>query len=108
MVDRQQHHGFDELHASDTVLDGREIGPFGLRLPTLPASPDRACEIAVDVGERFDVAFGVTARRAGIGPRGSTHIAVARAHDFHRAVGPFDVQRIGLCLMPFHAAFFSV
>ena len=62
----------------------------------------------VDVGEGFEVAFGVCGRGAAGGFGGVTEIAVGGAVDLHRVVGPFQQHGVRFFLVPFEAAFFAI
>ena len=65
-------------------------------------------EIAVDVGECFQVTLRVRGRGSGGCCCGFSKIAHSGAEDFHRPVGPFQKEGVWLALMPLQATGFAV
>ena len=64
VVLRRGDHRLDERHAADAVLDLGEVqgGIAGRQLALLEARADGSGEVAVDVGERLEVALGMGGR----------------------------------------------
>lgn len=100
--------GFDELHTADSVVHIRKIRPFRPGRFPAPPGPHGTCEIPVNVRKGFDVTFGMSAGRAGVGFCSGSHVSIPGTYDLHRSVVPFDVQRIRFHLCPFDAAFFAI
>lgn len=61
---RAFHHGFDEDHAFNAVVDRREIQVLGLR-PAPDFGADGAKRLLVNVAERLEVALGMSGGDAG-------------------------------------------
>ena len=72
-------HGLDELHAARAVLGGRH--PAGQRIgrALLPARLDLFGDVAVELGEAFEVALGMPGRDAGCARRRGAGAGAAAA-----------------------------
>ena len=102
------HNGLDEGHPSHPILDFWVIGDDGSGGFSVDGATDVGGEVFVDVCEGLEVALGMSGRgssgREGRGPE----VTVSGSVDFHGFVHPFNEEGVGLLLMPFEAAFFSV
>ena len=102
-------HCFNELHASYTIVDCREIQTISAGCFSVFDCSDGEREVTVDIGESFDKTFRMSFRSSGI-PEGfgCQVTVVADIQYFGRPVSPFQGQCVGFHLAPFQSALFSI
>ena len=98
----------DKGHAPDAVFDAGEVGGFFGRGGVIQAGGECQSEIAVDVGECFEIAFGVSAGCACVVFGKGGEPGHSGAVGLGGLIEPFYKQGIGFLLGPFDSAFFTV
>src|SRR4051812_6566894 len=88
------HHGFNEGHAANAILDLWIISFRSLRRALIETRANAAGEVFVNVRERFQVTFRVRGRGAGRPRRVGAEVTVARAEDLHWLIEPLHQQRV--------------
>src|SRR6185437_13851328 len=98
----------DKGQAADAIFYAGEVEGFFGRGGAVDAGHEGDGEVAVEVGEGFEITFGVAARGAGIELCDAGEIAIAGAIDLGWLVEPFYQQGMGFLLCPFDAAVLAI
>src|SRR5262249_2002136 len=100
--------GVDEAHAARAVFDGGHEERKRIRLALLDLGPDLFGQVAIEVGEALEIAFGMAGWHSRGAPGGGAEVAGPAAQSLGRLAQRREAELVGMLLAPVEPALLAI